>query len=168
MGYSTANIETGNSIFNTGKDRLHSLFLGYTYKRKFEIDIGVGVLDEDRLLGASIAAYSSSKGPINARVGFGLSTFLTFADESKWVRSGSLTLFYLKSDEYSAIVPRIGFVFSGSENYAANFGIDIRLGSRVAGAVLGIGYTIPSIGGNYFGFNVGMLFIDRNRKKNIE
>ena len=166
LGYRSYEVEIERTFDRVRTRRLHSVHYGYSIKRKVDVELEAGKLGGNNLFGGSFSAYTGNDGPLNARASLIISKVIT--RNSELLKAGNITFFYSQSNEYLGVIPRFGFTVSGSETYASNFGIDFRLGGKQAGLIFGVDFILPSEGRNYLGLNVGIIFIDRNRKKTIE
>lgn len=160
QGDSGAILGYGSS--DLGKKRLHSLFYGYSIKRKIDIGLEAGLVGDNKLVGMSLSGYTNSRSPIDFRISLLLAKII--GDDFDWEKAVNVTVFYLNSEPNSSFSPHAGFTFAGVEE-VFNFGFDFKLGGSNSGIVLGLDYVVPSESTNYFSFSLGILFVDRNRSK---
>lgn len=142
--------ETGNS-----NERLHSLFYGYSFQRKVDIGMGLGVVDDVNLIGGSISGYLDSR-PLQFKTSLLFSK--SISTNSDWNKGINLTAFYFKSGPKDGFTPSVGFTFAGTKAYSFNFEFDFLIKVGNAGLVLGIEYIVHPENVNFLSSSVGILF----------
>ena len=161
-GESASLIGYGIGTIDGSNDYLHSIFYGYSFERKVDVDMRMGWIDDVKLIGGSITGYLDSS-PLQC------STSLLFSrrveDNADWNKGINFTAFHSRSTSNDTFTPSAGFTFAGTEEYFINFGIDLLINKSKSGLLLGMEYNLAPEGDNSLGVIVGVLFHNGDKTK---
>lgn len=161
-GESGTIVTVNKSKFGKSKRTLHSLLIGYSYKRKIDIGLESGLIDNGldgnvRTAGGYFSSYLGGESNLNLRAS--LLVAKVWLDNSDWNKAVNITAFYSKYSAAATFTPRVGATFDGGEGVGSDYGFDFFWRGEKMGFVFGLSYIVPPEFSNFMSFSVGVLFL---------